>query len=223
MPAYKYYAREVVRHAEAKAAKVTRHQMVELTEALCFEFNQRALPVYFSDRLDSVGLPMKPASAFHDAALSQRIFKKANWSWFSHAGFFSYGVAMFDVLTVAHEVAHYLHRQECKRENRKYVPHGKEHAMWVDRCVAFLKRACPEIFTPKTETLQVAFTKVAGEIVEVAKDPIKAFYDSLPERLTCPCCNATLPKMNFGVRVMKRDADNNPTAIRRQSYCRACR
>lgn len=227
MAAYKYYARERARHSEALAIKFTREQMIEMSDALSRHFNRAPLPVYFSDTPKQ-----DPSTATNLGSMSRttafrlwrhrRLYSKTNWSWFNPAGFLSYGTGMFNLLTVAHEVAHYLHDQECKSQNRKVVPHGKEHAMWVDRCVAALKTMVPAV-QPAVETLSVAFTKVAGEIVEIAKDPIKAFYDSLPERLTCPCCNATLPKMNFGVRVMKRDANNIPTVIRRQSYCRTCR
>lgn len=237
MAAYKYYAAENARHFVAKAAKITRTQVVELANKMSEHFGRKPLPVYFSDYMDVTGTqPAQPPQSkrfkydhrqgkYITVFRNTRKFQKPDWSWFSHNGFLSFGVRMFDVLTVAHEVSHYLHFEECQARETKYVPHGKDHAAWVDRCVEWAKSTFPEFFAPelRKETFSFTFKKVDGEIFEVAKDPIKAFYDSLPERLTCPCCNATLPKMNFGVRVMKRDADNNPTVIRRQSYCRACR
>lgn len=157
---------------------------------------------------------------------------------------FSFGNTMLQARTAAHEVAHYLHFMEYEDLGAKWRPgtgslkpritqwHGSEHEAWMARCVeATVKLGYgPKptvVVKPHAEVpvvnFTVTFTKVEGEIVETPKDPVAAFFDSLPPLLTCPCCNATLPKMNFGVRVMKRDANNVPTVIRRQSYCRACR
>jgi hypothetical protein len=60
-------------------------------------------------------------------------------------------------------------------------------------------------------------------LAEVKADPVAAFYKTLPDFLTCPHCNGTKPKSDFGVRVMKKDAEGNPAVIRRQSWCRGCR
>lgn len=270
MSAYRYYAQENARFPQMEATGLSRTEMNDLTNALCDHFGRKRLLVLFSDGRDLSGVKKyrvrsHGTSWFHEGATqeAQRRRRAVNAMLRAQGSrtmpvlrdrSFCYGIRMMNALTVAHEVAHYLHFMEyqdlvaewekspettetvvegritIKSIGRKPKPvikvwHGAEHAMWVARCVDFIAKAREAKATEVAAqtTLEVTFTKVAGEIFEVAKDPIKAFYDSLPERLTCPCCNATLPKMNFGVRVMKRDANNNPTVIRRQSYCRACR
>lgn len=266
MAAWKYYAAERARHPKALAHKLTRSQMVEFSGKLALHFGEQPVPVFFSDRKDVDGahaappLPMKAKRKFDTLSgkyvivrvpVRTRKFQRPDWSCYSSSDkVLVYGVNMFDALTVAHEVAHYLVRQNYYASVRagtrkgKYVSHGVEHREQVDKCVAVLTKMLhsAEVFT-------ATFTKENGQFVEVPPgrpsvyrfsdifpvpvtlttapvppaDPVAAFFDSLPPLLTCPCCNATLPKMNFGVRVMKRDANNVPTVIRRQSYCRACR
>ena len=244
MAAWKYYAAERARHPKALAHKLTRSQMVEFSGKLAEHFGSKAIPVFFSDCVNADGtasapqFPKRLKTTFDrlsgtyktvEVANRTRKFKNSNWSffwrWSDTTKFFTYGVTMFNALTLAHEVAHYLAHEEYRLHcaagrNRTYVPHGTAHAEWVDTCVAALFEMLPPAdVVPFT----VTFTKENGQFVETPKDPVAAFFDSLPPLLTCPCCNATLPKMNFGVRVMKRDANNVPTVIRRQSYCRACR
>lgn len=50
-----------------------------------------------------------------------------------------------------------------------------------------------------------------------------AAYNALPAELTCPCCQATKSKAEFGVRVVKKDEAGNPLKAVRQSRCRSCR
>jgi hypothetical protein len=45
----------------------------------------------------------------------------------------------------------------------------------------------------------------------------------LPLRIVCPKCGKNRPRKFFGLRVMKRDGQGLPTAIRRQSWCSTCR
>lgn len=271
MSAYRYYALENARYNKEHTTLLSRTDMAEMTDALCDHFGRPRLPVLFSDGRDLSGaktyrVRSHETSWFNEGATKEQIQRRRDVNARLRAQgsrpmpalcerAICYGIRMMNALTVAHEVAHYLHFMEYRdlvaewekspettetavktgaltitttgRGPRPTIKraHGPEHAAWVARCVEVIasKRAAKIAQAAAQTTFQTTFTKIAGEIFEVAKDPIKAFYDSLPERLTCPCCNATLPKMNFGVRVMKRDADNNPTVIRRQSYCRACR
>ena len=59
--------------------------------------------------------------------------------------------------------------------------------------------------------------------VPVILSPVETFFRSLPDYLDCPHCGKTLLKVEFGVRVMKRDEADNPIKMAPQSYCRSCR
>jgi hypothetical protein len=115
--------------------------------------------------------------------------------------------------------------------------HGPEHRVFVDKAIEMLKvrpdlkkyfDESPDGMMARNELQlqQVLRNGVPPAPVPAARsntDIIKAFYDSLPEKLTCPCCKFHGHKMNFGVRVMKKDANGVPLKMRAQSYCKACR
>jgi hypothetical protein len=113
--------------------------------------------------------------------------------------------------------------------------HGPEHRQFVDRGIEALK-TLPALQRYFAETLEgeLARTDLAfQEVLRNGLDPVavprndgdvvQKFYESLPENLTCPCCKFHGHKMNFGVRVIKRDANGVPVKMRAQSYCKACR
>lgn len=154
----------------------------------------------------------------------------------------SYGINMQSVLTVAHEVAHYLHWKNFRKafdawvENpSKSTPipkrgrwHGEEHSRLVDECVELLKKngyLSPRWIATPEGKLVVSDPPVNQQYRPKTpiEDLVAKTYAGLPDLLTCPCCSATLPKTNFGVRVIKKSPEGRPLVVRRQSYCRACR
>ena len=206
----KYYARENTRHAVAEKVKGDFNTIVEMSKALFKHFRVPAIPIQLMD---------KKIKEF-------RRQRKAK-SWYQPGGFIRkakivYHPTMLSALTVAHEVAHYVddvRKKQAKRRRGRW--HSVAHRKLTDQAVEVLKTH------PK---FQAFFTGEATPVVpKVEADPtaaaqlINEFYNKLPEKLTCPCCNATIPKLNFGVRVMKKDAQGLPLVIRRQSYCKACR
>lgn len=52
---------------------------------------------------------------------------------------------------------------------------------------------------------------------------VEKFFDELPDMLDCKKCQAVLPKVDIGIRVMKRNKDGSPKYVSRQSYCKKCR
>ncbi len=54
----------------------------------------------------------------------------------------------------------------------------------------------------------------------------KRFFNALPQRLTCPCCEQNRKKDAFGVRLVnKADVEENDAkpVFYRQSQCNTCR
>ena len=211
----KYYARENTRHAVAEKVKADFATVVEMSKALFKHFRVPAIPVQLMD---------KKIKEF-------RRQRKAK-SWYQPGGFIRkakivYHPTMLSALTVAHEVAHYVDDVRKKQAKVRRVRwHSADHRRLTDQGVLALQ----EKFAPMFQPGYVALTPTPGLPVEVEvsvatliAQKINQFYATLAEKLTCPCCNATIPKMNFGVRVMKRDAAGIPLVIRRQSYCKACR
>lgn len=206
----KYYRRENERHQAAEKVKGDFNLALSMTKVLFGHFKVPSITVKLFDR----------------SAKQFRRMRKVK-SWFQPGGIFRkaeivYHPSMLSALTVAHEVAHYVDDYRAKQAKRRRGRwHSVAHRKLTDQAVEALKTH------PK---FQAFFTGEAKPVVPKTEvDPtaaaqlINEFYNKLPEKLTCPCCNATIPKLNFGVRVMKKDAQGLPLVIRRQSYCKACR
>lgn len=234
MAAYRYYSEENKRHALARATRLTRERMVLASKALFMAYNLPEIPVRFSDNSGKKGRK-----------------GGGNWSWFwykkGQPKDICYGVNMLEALTVAHEVAHYIHFMEQKAKRaafkpvktersigagvtvtdvtqfKKERPHGPRHIELVDECVGILVKQgfMQNPLAMKQEPAMPVMPVPAP--VKAPSDPAAAFFDALPAVLFCPCCKAHKPKEAFGVRVMKRDDKGVPTVVRRQSYCRECR
>ena len=231
----KYYRMESLRHATANGMVTTFENVKEMSSRL-FQFFD-LMPI-------SVTLMDKNSKRF------SRV--KKTKSWYSSRGDreIVFHPSMLSVLTVAHEVSHYAHdvdrrkrffaaRAEADKAGRtfrwkKEKWHGPEHRKLVDLAVAELMKNPPPAWNPPVASQEEVFQALSASLVAQIPtgvtlgettpiDPVKAFFATLPDLLTCPCCSATLPKMNFGVRVMKRGTDGQPLVMRRQSYCRSCR
>lgn len=175
MPAWKYYATERSQYPEMRATRLTRSQMVETTDALCRHFGADPLGVFFSDKLDTQGARLLPPgkSARGRPASPHRSFFFPPDNLRGRKAYFWYGIGMFNALTVAHEVAHYLHDLEHRKQTTdlrkqnmahmasgsyhllvripKLAPHGPDHSRWMRDCVAAL-RTLGRIAPPSTAT-----------------------------------------------------------------------
>ena len=221
----RYYSRENSRHADAEKIKGTFDMAKAMTEALCKHFRVPKIKVKLFDRKD-------PEFA--------RIRKVQSWyrggsKLFDRKPQIVYHPTMLTPLTVAHEVAHYIDDVRSKQAKVRRVRfHSAAHRALTDQGVEAIKTHpdFKQLFATDhkgdiaRDIAALESVLVHGDSTEVATASALAvtkFYDSLPEKLTCPCCEAHIPKKNFGVRVMKRDALGVPVIIRRQSYCKACR
>jgi len=251
----KYYQVENQRHALVESVKLDFEAIKRLNRVLFTHFGVEPITVTLLDQ---------------NTKRFSRV--KKTKSWYSSHGTkeLVYHPSMLTPLTVAHEVAHYLHdldrrkrytearakweaaRREADANGRPFsyrFPmknekwHGPEHRRFVDEGVEVLKKALPQYFaeTPEAEVARdelklqellrtgtpapVTTSVLVSTLVHTpdSKDVVQKFFETLPEKLTCPCCKAHIPKQNFGVRVMKRDANGVPTKMRAQSWCRACR
>lgn len=222
----KYYAKENRRHADVEKVKGTFEMAVKMSKALFKHFHVAPITVKLLD---------KKKKEFKRRRKTKSWFSK--WAGPKGTPQIVYHKDMLTPLTVAHEVAHYVDSERQKMAKvRRHRWHGVAHRNLTDQGVAVLKRH-PE-FRSYFEDPTKAKNEVVRDTVNVAlqlantgaptiemlsKKMVQDFFDSLPERLTCASCTATLPKMNFGVRVMKRDANGLPAKMRSQSYCKACR
>lgn len=206
-----YYARENARHADTRNLKVDFAAAMEMTKALCQHFK----------------VPVIPTKLFVKGGAGFKRMRQVK-SWYAPAkGEIVYHPAMLNPLTVAHEVAHYVDHMRCRAAKRSQGRvHCVRHRLITDTAVNFLKMSFKGLFTNpmKQDAMALKSLMTHGvDFMQSADQLIANFYQGLPEKLTCPCCSAHLPKMNFGVRVMKKDALGLPLIIRRQSYCKACR
>ncbi len=89
--------------------------------------------------------------------------------------------------------------------------------------IDMLKAAAEHVADTVDAAMQIE-QRMAAEPALVTVDPVVAAFLALPAILRCPKCNTDKPKIEFGVRVMSRDAVTKlPIKIARQSYCRSCR
>lgn len=207
MPAYKYYAQENARHPDVKAAVVG----FGVCQAIA-----SSLFKYF--KVPEIQVSLLPANS--------RVRRTKSWynagsKWM--APHIVLHRKMLNPLTVAHEVAHYVHdyAYRAKKEKIPTLPrerwHGPQHQRYTDEAVEYLRghQAYGSLFTTRLEKLKNA-TK--GEPLSVDE-----YFNKLPDLLKCPKCGARRHKNAFGVRVMMRDAQGRPMNILRQSHCKPCR
>ena len=231
----KYYADENLRHRVAESIKLSFKACEDLTKWLCRYFNLEPGKVSLVDRKNKRFSRIKKVSSWYSAGTNEIV----------------YHPSMLTPLTVAHEVAHYAHTMDRRRRYkearaaadaagkyfrfRKERWHGPEHRQFVERGVAALK-TLPSLQKYFAETPEGEMAREELRLQQVLRDGldpiakprndgalVQAFYETLPENLTCPCCKFHGHKMNFGVRVIKRDANGVPVKMRPQSYCKACR
>lgn len=211
----KYYARENTRHAVAEKVKGDFNTIVEMSKALFKHFKVPAIPVQLMDKKIKEFRRQRKAKSWYQPG---GIIRKAK---------IVYHPTMLSALTVAHEVAHYVDDVRKKQAKIRRVRwHSAAHRALTDQGVIALQEKFAPMFQPGYTPPVVP--QAVRTVTQISADTqaaqaINKFYASLPEKLTCPCCHAHIPKMNFGVRVMKRDANGIPVVIRRQSYCKACR
>lgn len=231
----KYYSDENLRHPVAEAVRLDFLGAVRMSQLLFTFFNIPDIRIVLLD---------KTARRF------QRVRKTQSWYRGGFKPEIVYHPGMLSALTIAHEVAHYVHDLNRKKIviktelingqwRRTMTPrenwHGPSHKRYVDQAVAFLSqhKDYKSMFQPgmvgemartdqDLKNLLKAGVSLDATPTDIAM-VVNSFFASLPEKLTCPCCSATLPKSNFGVRVMKKNAHGLPIQMRRQSYCRACR
>ncbi len=227
----KYYRDENIRHHHALRSPLSRSGVKETTLDLCRHFGVPEIEVGYTD----------------EHVKHRRRTRKVK-SWYSPGyGEIVYHPSMFNVLTVAHEFAHAWHdklfkdkiaawntkRNEFERihgDNRHFsVPypkparsHGPEHAVLVDRAVAYLKSR--GLMPPLTTPVAPAITAPAAppppqSAVRAAFD---RFYAGLKPWQTCTKCGQTKGKKHFGIRVLSRDLNNVPTKMVRAPHCRGC-
>lgn len=196
-----YYIQENRRHSDALKVKIDFATAKEMTKVVCKHF----------------GLRMIPTKLFVKGAPEFKRLRKVR-SWYNRAGkFIVYHPEMLNPLLVAHEVGHYVDHMQClKIKKTRRMAHTPRHAAITDEAVALLKDTYRALFTGPTSVAETPKAHSGGDVVQ-------RFFESLPQKLTCPCCKFYGHKMNFGVRVMKKNAKGMPVVLRRQSYCKACR
>lgn len=127
--------------------------------------------------------------------------------------------------------------KRAKIENAHW--HGRRHEKLMARVIAYIEKKgwnTGSLKPMKTIVVEPVLHQVLGITTPspvqppagpwnpfAADDARAAFYESLDESFTCPKCHIEKHKAEFGVRVMKKDADGKPLKISRQSYCRQCR
>lgn len=221
----RYYSRENSRHADAEKIKGTFDMAKAMTDALCKHFRVPKIKVKLFSRLDPEFKRLRKVQSWYRGG-SKLMGREAQ---------IVYHPTMLTPLTVAHEVAHYVDDVRAKQARVRRVRwHSAAHRALTDQGVAALK-AHPRFGTLfdsgilgmlARDSAAIEMVMAHGNDMEAttaSAQAVNKFYDSLPEKLTCPCCHAHIPKRNFGVRVMKRDSLGIPVIIRRQSYCKACR
>ena len=117
----KYYDKENKKHAKIKAMKLTKRQAKRLTHKLLVAFDLDTVPVTFN-RWGSGDFKRSwflPKTQWQEAAIA-------------------YGEGMMNLLTVAHEVAHYIRWVEHQKSGGKFRWHDHLHAKVVDKCIALL-------------------------------------------------------------------------------------
>ena len=219
----KYYSRENEKHADADAVKVDFATAVKMTDALCRHFKVPKLRVKLFDRTQKEFKGLRKVKSWYRSG-SKLLGREPE---------IVYHPTMLTPLTVAHEVGHYIDEVRCREAKVRRVRfHSVKHRQITDESVQVLKlhKLFSPLFTDKVARDSAALDAVLKHgidfevtIATAQAQLVNEFYAKLPEKLTCPCCNAHIPKQNFGVRVMKRDAAGIPLVIRRQSYCKSCR
>lgn len=122
----KYYDLENERHAEANSINVNFAMAITYTDVLCKYFHVPAISIKLFDKTDKQFRRMRKVQSWYSGETKPEIV---------------YHPTMLTVLTVAHEVAHYVH--DLRRGPKTWYRHGQkrhniEHRLLTDEGVAFL-------------------------------------------------------------------------------------
>jgi rubredoxin len=234
----KYYADENRRHFHAQQSKLTREQALESARVLARAFAVPPLKVGFTDKLP--GRKTRKVKSWYQGG---RELAAGDFFQLPQAQI-ALHPEMLNVLTVAHEFAHYIDdidQRKARREwSAKYmvaekyafrVPaprwnaHGPRHEVIVNKAVAILKEKgfMPPLPEPGATVAAPVLPTVPSPPKPNAVQMATDFFNSLPAMHWCPKCGVIKPKEDFGVRVMARDSAGLPVKMARQSYCRKCR
>lgn len=242
----KYYADENRRHHVAESIKLSFQACADLTKWLCEHFGLDPLQVSLLDRKSKRFSRIRKTKSWYSGGVKKEIVYDPSMltpltvahEWAHYAHDVDRRKRYAEVKAKWEANKHYIDAFGNLRVRpfpmRAEKWHGPEHRIFVEKAVQALK-ALPALQKYFAETPEGEMAREELKLQEVLRnglDPIakpdhkevvQKFFESLPEKLTCPCCSATLPKKNFGVRVMKRDANGMPVKMRAQSYCGACR
>ena len=241
----KYYADENRRHQVAESIKLSFTACAAITAWLCKYFNLEVRQVTLLDKKSKRFSRVKKTKSWYASGTHEIVYHPSMLNPLTVAHEVAHyahdmdrkrrymeakakmGEQYKDPVTGVLRVRHFRWRKE------KW--HCPEHKVFVERGIAALKTlpALQRYFaeTPDGELARtdLAFQQVLRDGLDPVAVPrndgdvVQKFYDALPEKLTCPCCKFHGHKLNFGVRVIKRDASGVPVKMRPQSYCKACR
>lgn len=237
----KYYADENRRHKIAEEVKLSFTACAALTAWLCKYFNLEVHSVTLLDRKSKRFSRVKKTKSWYASGTHEIVY---------HPSMLNPLTVAHEVAHYAHDMDRKRRFRETREKYdqavkegknvryfrfRKEKWHGPEHRAFVEKGIAALK-TLPALqrYFAETPEGELARTDLAfQEALRNGLDPVavprndgdvvQKFYESLPENLTCPCCKFHGHKLNFGVRVIKRDANGVPVKMRAQSYCKACR
>lgn len=218
-----YYREERQRHPLAKASSCTQEEAWATITALCKHWKVKPIKVVFHKKRGQRGT----WSWYRMEAM-----KKAGKGFKLRPEHIDLSLNMLNYLTVAHEFAHYIHHHEFKTRRdtarakkqpyRRERWHGPEHREITDAAIAYLEKLgrVKGVEAVKAVVDELLTPAAVADAIDVAR---RQFMATLPGSAECPKCKHTLRQDDFGVRVMKKDANGLPLRLSRQSYCKACR
>lgn len=246
----KYYREENKRHSTANSMRLTFDQALAMSTWLMAKLGLPQIPVTLLDRQDKrFGRVRKVKSWYQPVGkkvVRGRLVDLAQ-EIVLHPDMLS---PLTVVHEVAHYADDMERRPRLEAINAEYMQiksenwHGPKHEALVNKGIDLVKtfphvaehyettERVKNALVPlideeaRLTVIRAAAEKLKNQIlaeVKSNKDPVVAFFNSLPSHLHCPCCQKDVAKDLVGVRVMKRDANGLPVSIRRQSHCKACR
>jgi len=242
----KYYADENRRHKTAESIKLSFDACADLTAWLCKHFGLETNKVTLLDKNTKRFSRVKKTKSWYSSGTNEIVYHPSMLNPLTvvhEVAHYAHNVdrkkryteirAKWELTKEYTDFAGRLRIRPFPMRKEKW--HGPEHRAFVEKGIAAVK-ALPALqrYFAETPEGELARTDLAfQEVLRNGLDPVAAprndgdvvakFFEALPEKLTCPCCKAHIPKQNFGVRVMKRDANGVPVKMRAQSYCKACR
>lgn len=216
--ALKYYTDEAKRHPTASSVKLTQEQCMKLAGKICASYGVTTVPMQFFTARSGRGA----------------------WSWFRYQRRIATGQwetlvsinsKMMNILTVVHEVAHYIHftqwmpkyeefRAAGKRDQwSKPRAHGQVHKAIVDAEMEklYTDGTVPRPVVEAPVAVEVAPTPVVAAPVST-QTPGELWWAALATDQCCSRCNKSKHKDQFGMRVVVPGVK-----FARQSYCSTCR